>query len=69
LRPGLDGVAAAYLVPQEEVLRAGLRVTQRYRRTRWRDGRAFVGLAASKQTGRGEGASGLAFDLLVQKPS
>ena len=57
------------LSPEEEVSRASLRVTQSYRRTRWLDGRAFVWLGARKQTGRGEGASGLAFDILAQKRS
>jgi hypothetical protein len=66
LRPGLDRQPrAAYFVHEEEVPRAGVRVIQRYRRTRWRDGRVWVWLAASKQTGRGEGSSGLAFDRLV----
>ena len=68
LSPGLDGAPASYLIPEEEVPRAGLRVSQSYRRTRWIDGRAFVWIGARKQTGRGEGSSGLAFDLLAGKP-
>ena len=70
LRVGLEGAGApaAYFVHEEEVPRAGARVTQGFRRTRWRDGRAWVWLAVRKQTGRGEGSSGLAFDRLVDLP-
>jgi len=68
LRVGLDGTALGpYLVPEEEVPRAGIRVTQCFQRTRWTDGRAFVWLGARKETGRGEGWSGLAFDRVVLK--
>jgi hypothetical protein len=66
LRPGLDTTPPApYFLHEEEVPRAGVRVWQRYRRTRSRDGRVWVWLAAGKQTGRGEGSSGLAFDRLI----
>jgi hypothetical protein len=65
LRPGLDQPAlAAYFLHEEEVSRAGVRVTQSFQRTRWRDGRAWVWLGVRKQTGRGEGSSGLAFDRI-----
>jgi hypothetical protein len=43
-------------------------VTQGFQRTRWSDGRAWVWLGVRKQTGRGEGSSGLAFDRLVDVP-
>jgi hypothetical protein len=66
LRHGLEPAPhAAYFLHEEEVPRAGVQVTQRFERTRWRDGRVWLWLAARKQTGRGEGSSGLAFDLLV----
>ena len=66
LRPGLDRTPrTAYFVHEEEVSRAGVRVWQRYRRTRSRNGRVWVWLAVQKQPGRGEGSSGLAFDRLV----
>jgi hypothetical protein len=66
LRQGLDRTPPApYFLHEEEVPRAGVRVSRRYRRTRWRDGRVWVWLAAVKQTGRGESSSGLAFDRLV----
>ncbi len=65
LRPGLDETPPRpYFVHEEEVSRAGVRVTQSFQRTRWRDGRAWVWLGVRKQTGRGEGSSGLAFDRI-----
>jgi len=54
-----------YLVHEEEVPRAGTRVRLAYNRTRTHDGRVVVWLSAQRETGRGEGSSGLAFDNLV----
>ena len=69
LREGLDDTApTAYFVHEEEVPRAGTRVFQAYRRTRWTDGRVVVWLGVRRQTGRGEGSSGLRFDELVNQP-
>ncbi len=66
LREGLDSAARVpFYVHEEEVPRAGARVFQSYRRTRWYDGRVTTWLGVGKQTGRGEGTSGLAFDTLV----
>jgi hypothetical protein len=69
LREGLEDVPqVGYRLHEEEVPRAGVRVTQSFQRTRWRDGRAWVWLGVRKQTGRGEGQSGLAFDRIVTAP-
>jgi hypothetical protein len=69
LRTGLDATPPEpYFVHEEEVPRAGVRVSQAFGRTRWRGGRAVVWLGAHKTTGRGEGSSGLAFDRLVESP-
>jgi hypothetical protein len=66
LRTGLDSASpAAYFVHEEEVPRAGVSLAQHFERSRWTDGRVFVWLRARKQCGRGEGASGLVFDSLV----
>ncbi|HEV7242535.1 MAG TPA: hypothetical protein VGQ36_25115 [Thermoanaerobaculia bacterium] len=54
----------AYFVHEEEVPRAGVVVSQSYQRTRWIGGKVFTWLGARKQTGRGEGSSGLAFDQI-----
>jgi hypothetical protein len=63
MRQGLDETPAQpYYLYEEEVPRAGVRVTQSFQRTRWHDGRVFTWIGARKSTGRGEGNSGLAFD-------
>jgi hypothetical protein len=67
LRPGLGQAGGGFFVPQEEVPRAGAHVTRGFQRTRWADGRVLVWIGARKQTGRGEGWSGLAFDRIVPK--
>jgi hypothetical protein len=69
LREGLDK-GALYFIHEEEVPRAGARLLQFYQRTRWTDGKIYTWLRVLKQTGRGEGSSGLAFDEIVdQSPS
>jgi hypothetical protein len=66
MRTGLDQPAKqAMFVHEEEVPRSGTKVTRGFQRTRWRDGRTVVWLALTKQTGRGEDRSGLAFDRLA----
>ncbi len=68
LRFGLDGTAYwPYLLAEEEVPRSGTIVNTRYRRTRWMDGSVLIWKAAGKETGRGEGSSGLGFDRLLPK--
>lgn len=61
LRHGLPGT---YFLHEEEVPRAGAIVDLAYQRTRWLGGKVFCWYGARKQTGRGEGWSGLAFDQL-----
>ena len=69
LREGLDRTPpAAYFLHEEEVPRAGARVTQSFQRARGTDGRVLVWLGVRKGTGRGEGSSGLAFDQIVETP-
>jgi hypothetical protein len=63
LRQGLDAVKPApYFVHEEEVNRAGVRVIASFQRSRRRDGHVVTWIGIRKQSGRGEGASGLAFD-------
>lgn len=59
------GLPRAYFIHEEEVPRAGAVVTQSYQRTRWIGGQAITWFGARKQTGRGEGWSGLAFDQIL----
>ena len=49
---------------EEEVPREGVRVTRNYQYTRWFDGSTHVWIARRKQIGRGEGSSGLGFDVV-----
>jgi hypothetical protein len=66
LRVGLDRMPAQpYFVFEEEVPRAGTRLVQTFERTRWTDGKVYTWLRVRRQTGRGEGSSGLGFDELV----
>jgi hypothetical protein len=55
----------AYFIHEEEAPRAGVVVSQSYQRTRWIGGKVFTWLGVRKQTGRGEGWSGLRFDGLI----
>jgi hypothetical protein len=70
IREGLDETPMrAYFLHEEEVPRAGIRVAELFRRTRWTGGEAPVWVGIVKQTGRGERSSGLAFDTLVDAAS
>lgn len=65
LRQGLnEQPPQPYFLHEEEVPRAGIQVTQAYQRTRWNNGQVYCWLGVKKQTGRGEGSSGLAFDQI-----
>ena len=68
MRHGLDEVdPRGYDIHEEEVPRAGVRVTQSFQRTRWYDGRVFVWFGVRKETGRGERSSSLRFDQILPK--
>jgi hypothetical protein len=54
-----------YFIHEEEVPRAGARVTECFQRTRRADGSVVVWYGARKATGRGEGSSGLGFDRTI----
>ena len=65
LREGLDkATPEPYYVHEEEIPRAGIRVTQCFQRTRWLNGEVVVWLGMKKKTGKGEGSSNLQFDVL-----
>lgn len=65
LREGLDKTTPEpYYVHEEEIPRAGIRVTQCFQRTRWLNGEVMVWLGMKKKTGKGEGSSNLQFDVL-----
>ena len=67
LRDGIsadDSYAEAYFVNEEEVPRAGVVVTGRWRRARRFDGTPVVWHGRAVTTGRGGGRSGLVFDKI-----
>jgi hypothetical protein len=49
-------------IHDEEVPRAGARVTRAYQYARWIDGSTHLWVGRRKEPGRGEGASALRFD-------
>jgi hypothetical protein len=59
LEPGKPLFLRDHVIP-----RAGVKATRYFRRTRWTDGSTFTWLARKTGPGRGEGYSGLAFDLI-----
>ncbi len=52
-----------YRIREEEVARAGTRVARVVCRTRWLNGETYVWIARRKSVGRGEGSSGLKYDI------
>lgn len=65
LREGLNQPnRESYFINEEEVLRAGISLTQSFQRTRWYSGQIYTWLGVRKQTGRGEASSHLRFDYL-----
>jgi hypothetical protein len=52
------------LLNDEEVPREGARVTRAYQYARWSDGSTHLWVGRRKQPGRGEGSSGLRFDIV-----
>jgi hypothetical protein len=56
------------LVHEEEIPAEGLRVVRQFQEARTRAGRRFTWIGRRKGPGRGEGASGLLFDVLKRSP-
>lgn len=73
LQEGVTGLGepgeswAHYYVHEEEVPRSGTIVTRTWQRTRMENGEVVTWLGRRKSNGRGEGASGLAFDIIEPK--
>jgi len=53
-----------YYINEEEVPRAGIRLKSTFQRTRWYNGAVVDWYGYRKTVGRGEGSSGLAYDLV-----
>jgi hypothetical protein len=58
--PGPAGLA----IHEEEVPREGVRVVRTFQLARWQDGSTHLWIGRQKSVGRGEGSSGLRFDML-----
>jgi hypothetical protein len=56
------------LLFNEEIPGEGARITRAYQYARWIDGRTYVWIGRRKGAGRGEGSSGLRFDVLDLTP-
>lgn len=52
---------------EEELPREGLRITRSYQYSNWLDGSHLLWIGRRKQPGRGEGSSGLQFDVAEKK--
>lgn len=59
-----EAAGAGLAIFEEEIPREGARVTRAYQLARWQDGSTHLWLGRRKAVGRGEGSSGLAFDVL-----
>jgi hypothetical protein len=64
-RSAVLGALARTLLYDEEVPRAGVRITRRRRQTRWSDGSTWSWTGFRNQVGSGEGSAGLRFDTLA----
>lgn len=73
IRPRTDilsiGIAEnkPYFINEEVVGRSGFVITSSFQRARWYDGTVFTWIGRSVKGGRGEGNSGLKFDVLADK--
>jgi len=63
LREGLE-TNQPFFLHEEEISRAGVRLTKTYQRARWENGRVVMWIGIRKHVGRGEGSSGLMFDQI-----
>jgi hypothetical protein len=52
------------IIEDEEVPRVGVRAMRHFQHTRWTNGAALLWMGRRKQPGRGEGSSGLRFDMV-----
>jgi hypothetical protein len=59
-------VPAPYFIAEEEIPRAGRKVTRSFQRARWVDGTTWLWIGRAAPLGRGEGSSGLAFDSIEE---
>lgn len=64
LEPRLDAREKEIPIYEEEVPREGAKVSRAFQYARWIDGKTYLWVGRHKGVGRGEGSSGLRFDVL-----
>lgn len=64
VNPSHEEQVAPYYINEEEILHAGIKIKSSYQRTRWYSGKISNWYGYQKLIGRGEGSSGLAYDIL-----
>jgi hypothetical protein len=57
-----------FVVRDQAIARAGVQVDRYIRRARWIDGSTYCWMARKTRSGKGQGSSGLAFDVLATAP-
>jgi hypothetical protein len=65
VNPSHEHQTAPYYIYEEEVPRAGVLLESSWQRTRWYNGKIVCWYGRRKETGRGEGGSGLVFDRVI----
>jgi hypothetical protein len=58
-----------FVVRDQAVPRAGAQVNRYVRRARWLNGATYCWMARRTRAGKGQGSSGLAFDVLLGPPA
>jgi len=61
----LQEVPTPYFINEEEIPYSGTLVSRAYQRVRWYNGKTYIWVGRYRETGRGEGSSGLAFDTIL----
>ncbi|GAB3009713.1 hypothetical protein GCM10027051_08570 [Niabella terrae] len=61
----LTEVQPQYYINEEEIPYSGTLVNRSFQRTRWYDGKTYLWVGRRRQTGKGAGASKLAFDQIL----
>jgi hypothetical protein len=64
----LSELPAPFYVAEEEVPTSGIIVSRRVQRARWYNGRTYLWIGRSRETGRGAASSGLSFDQIDDVP-
>lgn len=64
----INELPTPYFIAEEEVPASGIIVTRRVQRTRWYDGRTYLWIGRTRETGRGGVNSGLRFDQIDDLP-